>query len=104
MDFLNINKIIGFLLCFAVVSAYAKDDKEAAYVATCPAVAVCKPSDGPKKNKAYAKINQSAYDCYRFIGEADLAQVAATAATKCLTIYGSTTATISSENSKLTAP
>ena len=80
-----------------LVSAYATEDKEAAYVATCPAVAICKPSDGPKKNKAYAKINQSAYDCYRFIGETDLAQTAATAATKCMTIYGATTATVDNE-------
>ncbi len=89
------HKYIGLILYFIVALTIADDNEKA--VATCPEVAVCKPSDGPKKNKYYARINQSAYDCYRNLGETDLAQKAATATTKCLAVYGSTTATINGE-------
>ena len=87
-----------FLILFLVIGLAVAEDKE--FVVTCPMIAICKVSDGAKQNKAFVKINQDAYECYRDVGEIDLAESAAIATTKCLAIYGSTTATTMSSNSK----
>jgi len=87
-----------FILPFLVIGLAVAEDKE--FVVTCPMIAICKASDGAKQNKAFVKINQEAYDCYRDVGETDLAESAAIATTKCLAIYGSTTATTMTNNSK----
>ena len=87
-----------FIILFFIIGFAVADDKE--FVVTCPMIVMCKASDGAKQNKAFAKINQEAYDCYRYAGEAELAGSAATATTKCLAIYASTTATIMTNDSK----
>lgn len=88
-------KALGMVFLYCLSIAHADDTDK--IVITCPQVMACSPSDGPKKNKNYAKINQNAYECYTNAGETKLAQNAATAATKCMAIYGSTTATILSD-------
>ena len=92
------NKYIILILYFGLFVEYAFADDNDKYVVTCPAIEECKPSDGPKKNLVYAKINQQAYDCFRSMGQVDLANQAFTTKTKCQAIYGSTTATVGADN------
>lgn len=97
--------ILSLGLVFYSVCALAADvppgEDPAKFIVTCPIVQDCKPSDGPKKNKSYARDNQLAYDCYRYAGQSVLAEKASAAATKCLTIYGSTNATVASSELQL---
>jgi hypothetical protein len=92
-------KYIGLVLCLFISFSFANEGQD---VVTCPMIAICKPSDGPKKNKSFTKINQAAYDCYRYVGETSLAESAALATTKCMAIYGATTATTPHENATST--
>lgn len=85
--------MLKYIVLFLVVGLAFADDKDVKFVVTCPMIAICKPSDGAKQNRTFAKINQEACDCYRYIGETDLAKSAAIAATKCMAIYGSNSAT-----------
>jgi hypothetical protein len=93
-------KYIGLALCLCISLSFANEVQD---VVTCPMIALCKPSAGPKNNKAFAKINQAAYDCYRYVGETTLAESAARATTQCMAIYGATTATTVTENAKSTS-
>ncbi len=86
-------KLFGFVLVFSGVFNYVFAD-DGDIVITCPAIKDCRPSDGPKQNMSFSRINQAAYECFRAHGETALASQAVKAQTKCLTIYGSTTATI----------
>ena len=81
-----------YLILVLCIRAAVADGEQ--LTVTCPAIQTCIPRDGPKKNKAYAKVDQQAYDCYRYVGETELANQAAKATTSCLAIYGSTNATI----------
>ena len=85
--------MLKYILIFLFIGFSFAEDQDGQYVLTCPMVTMCTPSNSSKQNKAFAKINQEAYDCYRYIGETDLAESAAIATTKCLAIYGSSTAT-----------
>lgn len=89
-----INKLYILLSLSIFTWHLAIAEDESKFIVTCPIIQTCKPSDGPKKNKSMAKDNLEAYDCYRFSGQAELAQEAVTAATKCQAIYGATTATM----------
>ncbi len=90
--------MLKYIVLFLVGGLSVAEDKE--FIVTCPIITICKTSYGAKQNKAFAKINQEAYDCYRYSGETELAESAAIATTKCLAIYGSTTATTMVGNSK----
>ncbi len=87
-------------LCLCTCNVFAEQDH---YEISCPAIKECKPNDGPKKNRNYAKINQEAYDCFRSTGQTDLANKAFTAKTKCQAIYGATTATIGPNDQAVSA-
>lgn len=86
-------RYIYYTLAFFGVSSHAFAD-DGDIVITCPAIKDCRPSDGPKQNMSFSQVNQEAYECFRTHGETELASQAVKAQTKCLTIYGSTTATI----------
>ena len=92
------NKYIILILYLGLFMRHVFAEDKDKYIVTCPAIEECKPGDGPKKNQAYSKINQQAYDCFRTMGQTDLANQAFTTKTKCLAIYGSTTATIGADN------
>lgn len=87
-----------FILGAMLYTNYAWANAVDQYTITCPAIQSCKPSDGPKKNQVFAKLNQQAYDCFQSMGQTDLANQAFTAKTKCQAIYGATTATVGTDN------
>ncbi|MDQ5920978.1 MAG: hypothetical protein QG673_1034 [Pseudomonadota bacterium] len=85
--------ILVLLLCSSVLHLAIADDNDKIII-TCPAIEICSAGDTPKKVRNAAEDDLLAYDCYRYVGETDLAKRAAAAATKCQTIYGSDTATV----------
>ena len=90
-----------YTVLFLFIGLSYADDKNSGYIVTCPAIQTCKVADSPTQNRAYAKINQEAYDCYRYTGETDLAESAAIATTKCMAIYGSNSAAVIANDSKV---
>lgn len=89
-------KLLFILGIFFVFKIYAVSESE--LVITCPKILLCTPSDGPKKNQDYARVNQEAYECFQKHGELDLAKKAAYEQTHCLTVYGFTNATINGQS------
>lgn len=72
-----------------VVVANANEESGSLTSTQCPDIIVCGTGDTSKETYATYLYDQKAYQCYYKLGDVEMAKIASSAATRCLTMYGS---------------